>query len=75
MKKKNSCVYFSVFKWLFCSSRGSEHLLMVIKSIWLQLLRIHVTKLSDALRRHTNGNSHLPFFKLPTCYLENLNAH
>lgn len=47
---------------LFCSSWGSEHLLMVIKSIWLQLLRIHVTKLSDTLRRHTNGNSHLPFF-------------
>lgn len=35
---------------------------MVIKSIWLKLLRIHVTKRSDTLRRHTNGNSHPPFF-------------
>lgn len=63
MKSASSILAF--LNWAcesFCGSWGSEHLLMVIKSIWLKLIHIHVTKWSHTLRRHTNGKSSAFFF-------------
>ncbi len=65
MKSASRSCILAFLHWAcesFCGSWGSEHLLMVIKSIWLKLIHIHVTKWSHTLRCHTNGKSSAFFF-------------
>ncbi len=65
MKSASRSCILAFLNWAcksFCGSWGSEHLLMVIKSIWLKLIHIHVTKWSHTLRCHTNGKSSAFFF-------------